>query len=359
MDQKPAARPLDPPPPYDSSMGTKTMDTPKHDQTQHTKTKTQPNLNQVNRMVSGKIQSTGLPESMLSATPPPIINYPDELAYPNELIKKGNVIYPAQDLSFPLYYLPEATYYSNVYIPRPSTYLYKRHGTMHEFESSYTTVGSKPKCYSAFAIFYDINTQGWKHGWQISGGEFKIELSVQGLLWNSTSALSIRKIYSYTSKPIVIKRNAQSGNTSENGSLKTHSWVDSTTNKVLAWEFQTTPGTILSGPATRPSSSEENRLEFANEALGKQLRDILTAAWCISLWVDAEAARRNEEGLMQNKGIFGRLAKMWYTGESSAGSSKPEPNKLREQLGLDEISIPEEPRELMWYETGKKSWLGT
>lgn len=335
------------------------MSTPKHEQTQDTKTKT--DLHQVNRMITGQIGSVGLPQSMLSATPPPVISYPDTLAYPNMLIRKGNVIYPAQDLSFPLYYLPEATYYSNACDPQPMTQLYKRHGTMHERDSTYTTIGSEPKYYTAFAEFYVIKTDACNNTWRLSEKDSQralyIGLKTKDPLGSSEYTLCI--FSNNISKAVHIQRSTQPETTSENVCQKIHSWVDSTTNKVLAWEFRTKQDATLSASASEPSSNEEYRLEFGYEAFGKQLRDILTAAWCISLWIDVELARRrmeeSKEKPMGNKGMFGRLAKLWQNEERSVGSSKPERNEVREQLGLDEPWISEEPKELMWYEKGEKS----
>ena len=353
MDREPAPGHSDTSPPYDSSICKDRKDTPKHDQTQGSETKT--DLSQVNRMVSGGIRSTEVPKSMLSATLPLPISYPEELAYPKALIRKGNFIYPAQDLSFPLYYLPEARYMSNEKAPGPVALMCKRHGTIYERNSLYPALHATRESRIPFATFFTIVTQGWGYDWSLrdlADGILNIRLSVDSLWGSFGYALVLSEI---VSEPVVIKRNVHSGNTSEKEWLETHSWVDSTTNEILAWELRTSPGATRSVSNPGTSSSEENRLEFVKQTLGKRLRDILTAAWCISLWVDAEAARRDEAELKENKGVFGRLAKKWDTGESSARSSKSERNNLREQLGLGQGSISEEPRELMWYETRDKS----
>ena len=225
---------------------------------------------------------------MLSANPR-FPRYPDELSYPNVLIRKENVVYPAQN-SLPLYYLSEATYWSNKSQSNSGTYMYKRHGTFHGDHAKYITIPSKPECHTAFANFCHISTKGWKHVWRLERGVLadyiRVELRVNGTLCDSRFALSIQDWRS--SKPVVIKRSVQSENNSEKGWLMTHSWSDSTTNRALAWEFETTPDASC---ATGPSLGDEHRFTF-NEAVGKDLRDMLTAAWCISLWVDAETVRR-------------------------------------------------------------------
>lgn len=78
-------------------------------------------------------------------------------------------------------------------------------------------------------------------------------------------------------------------------------------------------------------------------------------AWCISLWVDGEAVRRQRR--QEETGILGRLAKLWAESEGSADKPAPERNPLREQLGLDEVRIEEPPKEKMWYEAGIDAWL--
>lgn len=362
MDQQPTARPSELPPPYDSSKDTDDTATPKHGQAQDAKTKT--DIIQVQGLTyRQKWNHTRLPDSMFSTSPPPFIRYPDDFSYPNVLIKKGNVIYPAQNQSLALYYLPEATYWSDKSRwDDPSTYMYKRYGTFHGDGAKYATIPSKPECYTAFATFYQIETKGWKHSWRLRNrltwrsDDLHKELTV----WDSWIALSIQGIGSNlgSSKPVVIKRSVQSENTAEKGWLKTHSWSDSTTNEILAWEFAPVPGAPSDISATWPSSGDEHRFEF-NEAVGKKLRDMLTAAWCISLWVDAETVRREVmESRKESRGILGRLARLWQSEEGGTGSSKPQPklpNRLREELGLDEPTIPESPREMMWYEPAKKS----
>lgn len=353
--QQPTVRPSDSPPPYGSSIDTKEMSGSKQGQTQEAKTKT--DFIQVNRLNDYGERYFRLPDSMLSATPPPFLSYPDELSYPNALIRKENVVYPAQN-SLPLYYLSEATYWSNKSQSSSDTYMYKRHGTFHGDGAKYTTIPSEPECYTAFANFCHIKTKGWKHSWRLENWSryFKVELRVDGALWDSRFALSIQD-YS-NDKPVVIKRSVQSENTSEKGWLMTHSWSDSKTNKALAWEFETAPGAPPSTSDIGPSSGDEHRFEF-NEAVGKDLRDMLTAAWCISLWIDAETVRREiAESRQKSRGTLGRLARLWQSEEGDAGSSNPEPNKLREKLGLDEPTIPEPPRQVMWYEADKKSTLG-
>ena len=360
MDQQPTIRPSHSLPSYGSSIDTKEMASSKHGQTQEAKTKI--DLIQVKRFKTYGGRYFRLPDSLLSATPPPFLSYPDELSYSNALIRKENIIYPAQN-SLPLYYLSEATYWSNRSQSNSRTYMYKRHGTFgHGDRVKYTTISSRPQCHTAFANFCHIKTKGWKHSWRLenwvhlAGRYSRVELRVNGTLRDSRFALSIQD-YS-NSKPVVIKRSVQSENTSEKGWLMTHSWSDPMTNKVLAWEFETTPDAPQSASATEPSLGDEHRFEF-NETVGKDLRDMLTAAWCISLWVDAETVRRTiMKSREKSKGTLGRLARLWQSEEGGTASSKPEPNKLREMLGLDEPTIPEPPRQVMWYEANRKTTLG-
>ena len=359
MDQQPTARPSELPPPYGISMNTSDMASSEHDQAQEAKTKT--DFIQLNGLTNREIfcEYARLPNSLFSASPPPVVSYSDELSYPNALIKKGNVIYPAHNQTLPLYYLPEATYWSDESgSPSPRTCIFKRHGTFHDEYTKYTTIKTEPECYTAFASFCHIYTRGWKHLWRLEGiatGDLRVELRVNGTLWDSRYALSIRDLR--CSKPVVIKRSVQSEITSEKGWLKTHSWSDTTTNKALAWESGTAPGAPPSDSVISQSLGDQYRFEF-NKAVGKELRSVLTAAWCISLWVDAETARRDVvESRNKSKGTLGRLARLWQSEEGSA-DSLPEPNELREMLGLDEPTIPEPPREMMWYEPREKSTLG-
>lgn len=104
-----------------------------------------------------------------------------------------------------------------------------------------------------------------------------------------------------------------------------------------------------------PSLGDEYRFRF-NEGVGKESGDLLAAAWCISLWVDAEAKRREiVKSTEKSKGLLRRLAGLWQSEEVGANSSKPKSNKLHEKLGLGEPTILEPPREVMWYEHGENS----
>ena len=356
MDQQPTTSLLDRPPSYDGSIDTTHTATPKRDQTQGVRTKT--DTNQVNGETYTQRRYTYLPDSMLSTTRPHrLYSFPDQLAHPNALIKKENVIYPAQNLSLSLYYLREPTYLSNDNYHFSETFMYKRHGAIQGNSDKYTTIASRPECYTAFAKCCSIDVKGWKHEWSLltmhGHASLRATLGFESFQRDSRTALSIKQYGHYGDKAVVIKRSAGPENASEEGWRKTYSWSDSTAHKLLAWESQTTPRCILSHSSAEPSSNTDHRLDFVHEALSKEMRDLLTAAWCISLWIDAEAARRKtEKAKEENKGLFGHLAKLW---QHEDGGSKPEPNKLREQLGLDGVTIPEPPRELKWYEAGEKS----
>ena len=363
MHQPPPARPSGSPPSYDSTLDTKLIAGPEDRQTQETESKTKTGPILVDEEYLRRRIRTRLPDAMLSPTPPPVLSFPDELAYPNTLIRKENVIYPAQNTSFPLYYVSEPTFISNRPLMIPDTRVYKRHGTIDGRLPEYTTIGLEPVCYTAFQDFTLIYTQGYKQDWWFN--ETKSSTSTLGVTLKVNPqcgrgfTLSIHNVHSGTS--VMLERNVLPAEISEKGWFKTHSWSDSTTKKVFAWELQTTPDAISSASAAGLSSTDGNRLEFAKEAVSKTLRDILTVAWCMNLWIDAEAARRKIHELKkESKGALRRLTKLWQNEGGSAGSSRPETNPLRQMLGLDEV-VPQ--RELMWYERdypkpARKSRLG-
>ena len=113
---------------------------------------------------------------------------------------------------------------------------------------------------------------------------------------------------------------------------------------------------------TDGGSNEQDTLTFSDSpSVNYQLRDIITAAWVISLWVDVWAEKKSKfkSKFKQDTNLFGRFLNGIFgstsqSKEEQASLSVVARNPLREELGLDAPN-PNYREHLFWYESGPQN----
>lgn len=322
-------------------------------------------------LVEGLVTPNSLPDRFLYASPPAVVDVPYERAYPKCVIRNGNIFSPENDPSFVLYHMAEATYPVKYESLSSTTNLTKAGGAIHGNQYAYTVVHqeAKSKRYTDMMILLSISTSKGGYWSLYPGAGMNRDVGIQLAVTSKPKAHpSIKLILtkrsfdlSYRGSPVnILRKRLEDGASKEEPSTRQqpYTWIDQETGAVLATEASQA---WLNSDKDRPI---EDALTFSDSPpVNPQLRDILTAVWAISLWIDAwaektrqrEAARRAIEGDPEESsflgrlfgGLFGNPAKPPSTFTSSAPVVARNP--LREELGLA-APDPNFREHKFWYE---------
>ena len=328
----------------------------------------------VTRRVEGQITPASLPDEFLQALPPTISEVPEHSAYPKCVIRDGNNIRPECDPMRILYYVPEATYSPLVKNKVSTTYVYKQGEAITGNNQAYTSIerpGQPMRYTGMFPLFYVSSSN--VTDWTISQGLGFHDLDIKLVMYRQakehhtmgltisqsffanpprSSASSVRiKRLPITVFPVGAKLEPYTH-------YQPYKWVDQTTGNVLAHESMRT-GRSMDGEA-----KTDYALHFSDSPpMGNKLRDIITAAWCISLWIDEWFQRtvrverlkrevRDRERAPQLGFLARLLGGISKTPEDHSDHTSAQPaegNPLREQLGLDAPN-PNRGKDRLWYE---------